>query len=35
MGGIEVSDEVTDQQIEAMCGGDLLKQEVSAATWWQ
>lgn len=31
MGGIEVSEEITDQQHDAMCGGELLKQEVREA----
>ena len=30
MGGIEVSEEITDQHLQAMCGGDLLRQEVSS-----
>lgn len=29
MGGIEISEEITDQQHEAMCGGELLRQEVT------
>ncbi len=29
MAGIEVSEEITDEQLEAMGGGELLKQEVS------
>lgn len=29
MAGIEISEEITDDQLEAMSGGELLKQEVS------
>lgn len=32
MGGIEVSEEITDQHLQAMCGGDLLRQEVRYAS---
>lgn len=30
MAGIEISEEVTDQQLEALSGGELLKAEVSS-----
>ena len=29
MAGIEISEEITEDQLEAMSGGELLKQEVS------
>ena len=32
MAGIEVSEEITDDQLEAMGGGDLLKVEVSGVS---
>ena len=31
MAGLEVSEELTDDQLAAMSGGDILKQEVSAS----
>jgi THO complex subunit 2 len=31
MCGIEISSEVTDAQLDAMAGGDLLRQEVNIA----
>ena len=32
MAGIEISEEITEDQLEAMSGGELLKQEVNTDT---
>ena len=34
MAGLEVSEEITDDQLDAMSGGDILKQEVGHGIAW-
>ena len=34
MAGIEISEEITNDQLEAMTGGELLRQEVRQGEFW-